>query len=91
MIISFKHKGLKKLYTDNKADKLPADLLKRIRVRINALEAAETVEDLNLPGFDFHKLQGKPVRYSIHVNGPWCMTFEWETGGAVNVDLENYH
>ncbi len=26
--------------------------------------------DLNVPGFNFHGLQGMPKRYSIHVNGP---------------------
>ena len=48
-------------------------------------------EDLNLPGFNFHKLRGKPKRYTIHVNGPWCITFEFENGEARHVDLEQYH
>jgi proteic killer suppression protein len=34
---------------------------------------------------------GKPQRYSIHVNGPWCITFEWEGSEALRVDLEQYH
>jgi plasmid maintenance system killer protein len=32
-----------------------------------------------------------PKRYSIHVNGPWCITFEWKQGEALRVDLEQYH
>jgi hypothetical protein len=24
-------------------------------------------------------------------NGPWCITFEWENGRALRVDLEQYH
>ena len=28
---------------------------------------------------------------SIHVNGPWSITFEWEKGDAFRVDLEQYH
>jgi plasmid maintenance system killer protein len=28
---------------------------------------------------------------SIHVNGPWCITFEWQDGKALRVDLEQYH
>lgn len=39
----------------------------------------------------FHGLQGKPKRYSVRVNGPWCITFEWQGENAVKVDLENYH
>jgi plasmid maintenance system killer protein len=33
----------------------------------------------------------RPRRYSIHVNGPWCITFEWRDGRALRVDLEQYH
>jgi len=27
----------------------------------------------------------------MHVNGPWCITFEWEDGEALRVDLEQEH
>jgi proteic killer suppression protein len=36
-------------------------------------------------------LRGKPKRYSIHVNGPFCLTFEWIEADAWRVDLEQYH
>jgi toxin HigB-1 len=39
----------------------------------------------------FMLFTGKPQRYSIHVNGPWCITFEWEGSEALRVDLEQYH
>jgi proteic killer suppression protein len=55
------------------------------------LNAANLPGDMNLPGFDFHSLRGKPKRYSVHVNGPWCITFEFEDGDAWRVDLEQYH
>ena len=58
----------------------------------DVLNAAREVEDLRVPGFDFHPLKGfKPTRYSLHVNGPWCITFEWADGEALRVDLEQYH
>jgi proteic killer suppression protein len=52
-----------------------ADLQNRALRRLDALERAATPRDLNIPGFDFHPLSGKPQRYSVHVNGPWCITF----------------
>lgn len=55
------------------------------------LDQAETLQELNLPGFNFHPLRGTPKRYSLHVNGPWCITFEWSRGQAYRVDLEQYH
>ena len=49
-------------------------------------------EEMNIPGFDFHSLRGfKPTRYSVHVNGPWCITFEFEDGDACRIDFEQYH
>jgi plasmid maintenance system killer protein len=58
---------------------------------LEVLDQAETLSDLNVPGFNFHGLHGVPKRYSIHVNGPWCITFEWKQGEALRVDLEQYH
>jgi len=48
-------------------------------------------EEMNVPGFDFHALRGNPIRYTVHVNGPWCVTFELEEGDALRVDFEQYH
>jgi len=42
-------------------------------------------------GYDFHPLRGLPKRYSVHVNGPWCLTFEFEGTDAYRVDFEQYH
>jgi proteic killer suppression protein len=30
-------------------------------------------------------------RFDVFGNGPWCITFEWEEGDALRVDLEQYH
>jgi proteic killer suppression protein len=68
------------------------DLHRRILVRLDAIDKAATLAALSQPGFDFHPLRGPvPRRYSIHVNGPWCITFEWREGRALRVDLEQYH
>jgi len=32
-----------------------------------------------------------PKRYTIHVNGPWSITFEFDAGDAYRVDFEQYH
>jgi toxin HigB-1 len=91
MIESFKHRGLKDLFETGASPKVAPELQKRATVRLDAIEAAVTLAELRQPGFDFHRLKGKPVRYSIHVNGPWCITFEWGDGRALRVDLEQYH
>lgn len=92
MVRSFRHKGLADLYRSGKSGKVAPSLQDRTLRRLDALNAAHELVDLNVPGFDFHPLRGfKPTRYSLHVNGPWCITFEWADGDALRVDLEQYH
>lgn len=91
MIKSFRHKGLRQFFMVGRSSRIGADLQSRALRRLDALDAARAPEQLNVPGFDFHALKGKPKRYSVHVNGPWCITFEWNEGDADRVDLEQYH
>ncbi len=91
MIRTFRSRALKAYWIKGDASKMAEDLLARLDRRLEALEAAATPGDLGLPGFNFHKLHGKPARYTIHVNGPWCVTFGWDGEDAVAVDLEDYH
>lgn len=91
MIKSFKDKGLAELFERGKSRKVRQDLHQRSLRRLEVLDQAESLTDLNIPGFNFHGLHGVPKRYSIHVNGPWCITFEWEEGDAIKVDFEQYH
>jgi len=92
MIRTFRHKGLADLYNTGRSAKVRPDLQSRALRRLDALNAAHELSELNLPGFDFHPLKGfKPTRYSLHVNGPWCITFEWLDGDEMRVDLEQYH
>lgn len=67
------------------------DQHERIIRRLDAMNAAESVDELDVPGFGMHKLRGKPPRIAITVNGPWRITFEWKDGDAYEVDLEQYH
>ena len=46
---------------------------------------------MNVPGFNFHALHGTPKRYTVPVNGPWCITFGWDGTDAIDVDPEQYH
>jgi proteic killer suppression protein len=90
MIKTFKSKDLADLWTSGRS-KIDRNMHKRIIRRLDRLEEAVKPEEMNLPGFDFHPLRGKPQRYSVHVNGPWCITFEFDQGDAYRVDFEQYH
>jgi proteic killer suppression protein len=91
VIRSFRHAGLRELFETGSSARVRPDLQRRALVRLKVLDEAVLLTDLNVPGFNFHRLRGKPVRFSLHVNGPWCLTFEWENGDALRVNLEQYH
>ena len=92
MIQTFRNKALADLWEKGRTAKIDARMHERILRRLDRLDVTATPEEMNLPGFDFHPLKGfKPTRYSVHVNGPWCITFEFAEGDAVRVDFEQYH
>ena len=92
MIKTFRNKALAELWAKGRSAKIDARLQGRIFRRLDALNAATEPGDLDLPGFDFHALKGfNPLRYTVHVNGPWCITFEFDEGDALKVDWEQYH
>ncbi len=91
MIRSFRHKGLKDLFEKGITARIQKSLHARCVRRLDALDRAAQPEDMNTLGFNFHALHGKPRRYTMHVNGPWCITFEFENGDAFRIDFEQYH
>lgn len=92
MIRSFKSKALADLWNTGRSGKIDAKLHKRILVRLDRMDAAATLADIDQPGFDFHALRGfRPTRYTIHVNGPWTLTFTFDGTDVDAVDLEQYH
>ena len=91
MLKSFRNKALAGLWSSGSSRKIDSRLHERILRRLDRLDAAASVQQMDVPGFDYHSLHGKPRRYSVHVNGPWYLTFEFERGDALRVDLRQYH
>jgi toxin HigB-1 len=91
VIKTFRNKYLANLFAKGKS-KIDLRLHKRILLRLDTLDQASSLEGLAIEGYNFHALRGfKPTRYTIHINGPWCITFEFSEGHAYQVDLEQYH
>lgn len=85
MIRTFRSKALAELWSKGRTAKIDVKMHRRILLRLDRLDVVATPEQMNLPGFDFHALKGfDPTRYTVHVNGPWCITFEFAGG-------EQYH
>lgn len=92
MIKSFEHKGLQDFFeTGSKAGIQPHHAPKLGR-QLARLHAASAPDDMNLPGWRLHPLQGGLAgHYSVTVNGNWRLTFRFEAGDAVLVDYQDYH
>ncbi|MCK5591892.1 MAG: type II toxin-antitoxin system RelE/ParE family toxin, partial [Candidatus Pacebacteria bacterium] len=56
MIVSFKHKGLKKLYEKDDRSGLSAQSVPRIEEILAVLDASEKPEEADLPGYRLHSL-----------------------------------
>ena len=92
MILSFRHKALRKYFETGESRGLNVPDQKRIARILLALEACSKPEDMNLPGYRFHSLAGNQKgRYSVRVTGNWRVTFGWDGEDVTDVDLEDYH
>ena len=92
MIISFRHRGLKALYTGRKKARVPSDHVVKLRDILALLDQARQVEDLALPGLGLHPLKGRlKGHYAVSVSGNWRVTFRIEDGDVRDVDYVDYH
>jgi proteic killer suppression protein len=88
MIRNFQNLGLERLFYQGNACDVNANHVRRLKVRLDALNVSSCLEDLDQPGFNFRPVQGKRSdEYSIHVNGNWCLAFRFEEGDCVDVDM----
>ncbi|MCD6047126.1 MAG: plasmid maintenance system killer protein [Gammaproteobacteria bacterium] len=92
MIKNFKHKGLARFFINNDKSGLNSQQCDRISRMLDRLDSATVEEDMNLPGYGFHKLTGdRKGTWSVKVSGNWRLTFKFEGGHAYDVNLEDYH
>ena len=92
MIESYRNKGLKQLFQKGTTGLIDKQLHAKIREILDVLNRAQNVSDVNQPGYFLHPLkQYNPWRWSVEVNGPWRITFEFHKGDAYRVDFEQYH
>ena len=92
MIKSFKHKGLEKFYASGSPKGIQANHTKKLRMQLAALDTAQCIEDLDIPGYRLHQLKGS-LRdlWSITVNANWRITFKFSDGNVYVVNYEDYH
>jgi proteic killer suppression protein len=90
MIGGFRHKELEEIHLTGKTRRIGADHIRKCVRILQLLEVAAQPEDLNIAGFRFHGLQGKPKRWSVRVTAHYRITFGWSGENALDVDFEDY-
>jgi toxin HigB-1 len=92
MILTFKHRGLERFFKNDDHRGILARTEARTERLLDRLDAAVKPEDMNIPGFRFHRLTGeRRGTYTVSVTGNWRITFRFDGVNAVDVDLEDYH
>ncbi len=92
MIHSFRHKGLKRLYEDDDPRGVMAEHLTKLRNILARLDAAGSVEDMNLPGFNLHALKGLYKGFwAVTVRANWRVIFRFVESDVFEVDYLDYH
>ncbi|MDE0261208.1 MAG: type II toxin-antitoxin system RelE/ParE family toxin [Bryobacterales bacterium] len=71
---------------------LPSALVGRIEPLLNALDHADSLADLDLPGARLHALKGdRKGFFALELSGNWRLVFRFEDGDAYDVEVVDYH
>jgi len=93
MIVSFKDKRTRE-FAEGTRVKAFAEIQRKAEMKLDQLDSATSLVDLNLPGNRLEALKGdRKGQYSIRLNDQWRISFEWPKGlpGAINVEIVDYH
>ncbi len=93
MIISTKGKLAANAVQDRYGKGFPADLAKRTRAMLTAMDAAAVLEDLRFPpGNHLEELKwSRSGQHSVHINKQWRICFVWTDQGPAAVEIVDYH
>ena len=93
MLESFADKRTEKLFEGSLKKGFPQDLMNRAITKLDQLDSAQTLGDLELPPSNhLESLKGKRKGFhSIRINNQWRVCFKFQNGNAYEVEIEDYH
>ena len=93
MTLSYRDKRTRS-FAEGKRVKAFSGIARKAEMRLDQLDAATSLLDLDLPGNRLEALKGnRKGQYSIRINDQWWVCFEWTKGakGPSNVEIVDYH
>ena len=92
MIRGFRRRALRRLYETDDRRGVSAEHVEMTARVLARLDVATRPEQLRLPGFGLHRLEGDLAGYwSVTVRGDWRIIFHFDVGNITDVDLVEYH
>lgn len=93
MIKSFADKLTAAIFAGEQVKKLPPEIQQTARRRLKLIDAATSLAALRVPLSNrLELLKGdRKGQYSIRINLQWRICFCWEEGGAMGVEIADYH
>jgi len=93
VIKTFNDKDTYRLFATGMSKKLPPDLLKRAKRRLEYIDLAVSLKDLKVPpGNRLHALRDdRKGQFAISINDQWRICFRFIDGDAYDVEITDYH
>ena len=95
IILSIRHRGLRRFIEDDNPRFIASDLVGRVRRIITVLVLSDDMDSFiadTPPGWRVHRLSGnRQGEWSVSVSGNWRITFEERDGFIDRLNLEDYH
>lgn len=93
MIVSYRDKRTRE-FGEGKRVKAFDGIHRKAELKLDQLDAATSIRDLDLPGNRLEALKGdRKGQYSIRINDQWRICFEWPDRfpGPTHVEIVDYH
>jgi len=93
VIKTFADRRTQELYLAGKSRRIPDELARRARRKLEYVDLATRIDDLRVPpGNRLHALSGdRKGQYAIAVNEQWRICFRFRDGDAFDVEFCDYH
>lgn len=89
----FKDEQTERIFLGLPVRRLPADIQRRARVRLQRVVTAGALYDLRLP--PSHRLEAlhgdRRGEFSVRINHRWRVCFVWTEQGAADIEVTDYH
>jgi len=93
VIKGFADKEIEKVFNGRYSRKVPVEVQRRAKMRLDRLDAVSDLNDLRVPpSHHLEKLSGdRAGQHSIRINHQWRVCFVWQGGDAYAVEITGYH